>query len=249
MPHFICVTCGVQYAETDSPPEHCGICEDERQYVGWSGQQWTTLAELRVTHRNRFTDMEEGLIRVGTVPHFGIGQHDYLVQSPSGNVLWDCVSLVDEPTIQEARAHGGIQAIALSHPHYYSSVVEWSHAFGDVPIYIHAADREWVMREDPAIVFWEGPTHGLWDGINLIHGGGHFAGGAMLLWPDGAEGRGVLLPGDTIQVAYDRNWVSWMYSYVNYIPLPPQQVRGVVEAVEPFEFERIYSPWNERAVM
>ena len=249
MPTFICVTCGVQYAESTEPPEHCAICEDERQYVGWSGQQWTTLDELSVTHRNRFTDMEEGLIRVGTVPHFGIGQHAYLLQSPSGNVLWDCISLVDYPTIEEVQNHGGIRAIALSHPHYYSAIVEWSRAFGDVPIYMHEADREWVMRPDPAIVFWDGSSRPLWDGITLIHGGGHFAGGAMLHWPAGAEGKGVLLPGDIIQVVHDRNWVCWMYSFVNYLPLPPSDVRRVVAAVEPYEFERIYSPWNERVVM
>ena len=46
MPHFICVTCGAQFAETDQQPQTCAICEDERQYVGWSGQQWTTLDEL-----------------------------------------------------------------------------------------------------------------------------------------------------------------------------------------------------------
>jgi hypothetical protein len=40
----ICRTCGVQYG---APRKDCPICEDERQYVGWDGQQWTTLAELR----------------------------------------------------------------------------------------------------------------------------------------------------------------------------------------------------------
>ena len=55
---------------------------------------------------------------------------------------------------------GGIKAIAISHPHYYSSMVEWSRAFGGVPIYLHAADRQWVMRPDHAIVFWEGEIKG-----------------------------------------------------------------------------------------
>jgi hypothetical protein len=249
MTNHICVTCGVQYAESEAPPEHCFICEDERQYVGWGGQQWTTLDELQITHRNRVMEMEDGLFRTGSVPHFGIDQHAYLVRSPSGNVLWDCLSLIDEPTIEEINEHGGIQAIAISHPHYYAAMVEWSRAFADAPIYLHAADREWVMRPDPAVVHWEGESHDLWDGLTLIHGGGHFAGGAMLHWPDGADGKGVLLPGDIIQVVHDRRWVSWMYSYVNLIPLAPTTVRRVVEAVQPYDFERIYSPWTERVVM
>ena len=45
----ICRTCGVQYG---APREDCPICLDERQYVGWAGQQWTTLADLRTEHRN-----------------------------------------------------------------------------------------------------------------------------------------------------------------------------------------------------
>jgi len=33
MPHFICTTCGAQYAQSDAPPRQCLICEEERQYV------------------------------------------------------------------------------------------------------------------------------------------------------------------------------------------------------------------------
>jgi len=35
MPWYICSTCGVQYAETNRPPDRCTICEDDRQYVNW----------------------------------------------------------------------------------------------------------------------------------------------------------------------------------------------------------------------
>jgi len=34
MTNYICVTCGVQHAETDAPPEHCLICEDENGRFG-----------------------------------------------------------------------------------------------------------------------------------------------------------------------------------------------------------------------
>lgn len=249
MPHYICVTCGCQYAATENEPESCKICEDERQYVGFGGQRWTTLDALQVDHRNRVETMEPNLTRFGTDPTFGIGQHMFLVQAPDANVLWDCITLIDDATVEAIQDRGGISAIALSHPHYYSSIVEWSRAFDSAPIYIHAADREWVTRPDPAIVFWEGETQALGEELTLIRGGGHFAGGAMLHWAAGADGRGVLLPGDIIQVVHDRNWVSFMYSYVNLIPLPPSKVRHLVEAVEPYDFDRIYSPWLERIVM
>jgi glyoxylase-like metal-dependent hydrolase (beta-lactamase superfamily II) len=240
MPAFICATCGTQYSETPEPPAHCLICEDERQYVGFNGQQWTTLDDLRRDHRNKLTEEEPGLVSIITEPKFGIGQRAFLVQTPAGNVLWDCLTLLDDETKRAVEARGGLRAIAISHPHYYTAMVEWSRAFGNVPVYLHAADRKWVMRPDDCVEFWEGDTLDLAEGLTLIRCGGHFAGGTVLHWPDGAEGRGALLSGDILQVVPDRRWVSFMYSYPNLIPLPIAAVRRIVEAVRPFPFDRIY---------
>src|ERR1700722_3825430 len=152
MPHFICVTCGTQFAEADEPPKACAVCEDERQYVGWSGQRWTTLDELRQSRRSVFRLEELGLFGIGMEPTFAIGQRALLVTSPEGNVLWDCIPLLDQALVEMIRGIGGVAPIAISHPHYYARMVEWSRAFG-CPIYLHAADRRWVMRPDPAIRF------------------------------------------------------------------------------------------------
>ena len=244
--HHICATCGVQFAATDDPPEHCPICDDERQYVGWKGQRWTTLKELRQKHHNTVQD-DHGLNGIGTEPSFAIGQRALLVQSPNGNLLWDCITLLDEATVDAVRKLGGVRAIAISHPHYYSSLVEWADAF-DAPVFLHEADRQWVMRPDPRVEHWSGKTRDLWDGMTLINAGGHFDGGTVLHWPAGAGGAGALLAGDIIQVAQDRRWVSFMYSFPNYIPLPARKVDGVVSAVEPFEFDRIYGAWWDRNV-
>ena len=243
---YICTTCGAQFAPTDDPPQRCPICEDERQYVGWSGQQWTTLDDLRQKHKNQLRD-DLGLVGVGTQPSFAIGQRALLVQTPHGNLLWDCITLIDDETVDEVRTLGGIDAIAISHPHYYSSMVEWSRAF-DAPVLLHDADRQWVMRADPCVEFWSGETKTLWDGMTLIRVGGHFEGGTVLHCPAGAEGRGALLTGDILQVAQDRRWVSFMYSFPNYIPLPAAEIERIASAVEPFEFERIYGAWWDRNV-
>ncbi len=247
MTHFICQTCGTQFAATATPPDHCPICTDERQYVGHDGQQWTTLADLQITHHNIIKTVEPNLTGIGSHPSFAIGQRALLLQTPNGNVLWDCISLLDDPTIAVVNALGGIDAIAISHPHYYSSMIEWSRAF-DAPIYLHAADREWVMRPDPAIHFWEGATHSLIDGVTLIRCGGHFAGGTVLHWAAGADGNGAMLSGDILQVVSDRRFVSFMYSYPNLIPLPARAVEQIVAAVEPFAFDRIYGAWWGRIV-
>ncbi|MBA2276535.1 MAG: MBL fold metallo-hydrolase [Chloroflexia bacterium] len=242
MPNFICETCGSQFAESNEPPPSCPICDDERQYVGQNGQQWTTLIDLHRNHDNVVKTLEAGLTGIGTAPSFAIGQRALLVQTSEGNVLWDCISLLDTSTIAEVRALGGVSAIAISHPHYYSSMVEWSRAF-DAPVLLHEADRQWVMRPDPAVTFWEGARHELPGGLTLIRCGGHYAGGTVLHWPRGADGRGALLTGDIVQVVQDRRYLSFMYSCPNLIPLPGTLVQRIVDRLEPFAFDRIYGAW------
>jgi glyoxylase-like metal-dependent hydrolase (beta-lactamase superfamily II) len=249
MDHFICATCGTQYPLSEQPPAGCPICLDSRQYIGWKGQQWTTLAQLRAGHHSVTREEEPGLLGIGTEPSFAIGQRAQLVPTPQGNVLWESTTVIDDPAIETVRARGGIVAMALSHPHYYSSMVEWSHAFGGVPIYIHEAEREWVMRPDPAIVFWHGETLALPGGLTLIRCGGHFTGAQVLHWPAGAEGRGALLAGDVLYVASDRRYVSFMYSYPNHIPLNAAAVKRIAAAVAPFAFGRIYSAWFDRTML
>jgi glyoxylase-like metal-dependent hydrolase (beta-lactamase superfamily II) len=246
--HAICVTCGTQFARSEAPPERCPICEDERQFVGWAGQEWTTLEELRARHRLALQDEGDGLLGIGTEPKFAIGQRALLVPAevrdrPGQNVLWDCISLIDQAAVRTVEGQGGLSGIAISHPHYYTSMVEWSRAFGGAPIYLHADDRRWVMRPDPAIVFWEGDELELGGGLTLLRLGGHFAGAQVLHWAGGAEGRGVLLAGDVLQVVQDRRFVSFMYSYPNYIPLPAATVRHMVAMLEPYAFERVYGAW------
>ncbi len=244
---FICVTCGTQHAPARRPPPECAICADERQYVGHDGQRWTTLEELRRDHRANLREEEPGLTGIGSRPSFAIGQRALLVRTGSGNVLWDCLAPFDEEVARAVEVRGGIDAIAISHPHYYTTMVEWGRAFG-APIHLHAADRRWVMRPDPAIVHWDGERLELPGGLTLLRLGGHFAGGTVLHWPGGADGRGALLSGDIVQVVADRRWVSFMRSYPNLIPLPAATVAGIAAALEPWPFERLYGAWFGRVV-
>ncbi|MDE3091463.1 MAG: MBL fold metallo-hydrolase [Chloroflexota bacterium] len=248
MTNFICVTCGIQYPATPQPPEHCRICEDDRQYVNSKGQMWTTLGELRKDRRNVLRTLEPGLTGIRTEPQFAIGQQANLIQTSGGNVLWDCISFIDDATVDAVRALGGIRAIAICHPHFYSSMIEWSRAFGNVPIYLHASNREWVMRPDSSVVYWDGETHSLGDGLTLIRCGGHFPGSTVLHWTAGADGHGALFTGDTINVVADRRYVSFLYSYPNQIPLPASAIQGIVNAVEPFQYDRIYGGWLDSVV-
>jgi hypothetical protein len=242
MENFICVQCGTQFAQTAEPPVGCVICGDERQFVRHTGQQWTILELIGTDHHNRVEQEGPRLLGIGTEPDFAIGQRALLLQSPEGNLLWDCITLLDNQTAAEIHARGGLRAIAISHPHFYSAMVEWAERF-DAEIFLHSADREWVMRKNPRIKFWEGTTLKLWDDLTLIKIGGHFEGSTVLHWPAGAKGSGALLTGDTIQVVQDRRHVSFMRSYPNLIPLGRTAIRRILDTIEPFAFEQIYGAW------
>jgi hypothetical protein len=246
--HSICSTCGTQFAESDRPPARCPICDEVRQYIPPSGQKWTTLEALRRGHRNCFQRIEPRLLGIGTAPEFAIGQRALFVQSSAGNVLWDCISLVDDATVDLLSGLGGVTAIAISHPHYYTSMVDWSHAFGRIPVYLHEGDRQWVQRPDPVITFWSGNRSQLNAEMTLIRCGGHFAGGTVMHWTQGAGGRGALLTGDILQVTMDRKFVSFMRSYPNMIPLSKASVAAIVGALEGITYERLYGAWWDRHI-
>ncbi len=246
MTPFICVTCATQFEPAEGPPATCPICSDERQFVPPSGQAWTTPDALRGAHFTTVRQQQPDLLGLGIQPTFGIGQRALLLRTPSGNLLWDCIPLLD-PAIEEfVRGLGGLAGIAISHPHYYAAMVDWARAF-DCPVHLHAADRQWVMRADPRLHFWDGDTRRLLPGVTLIRAGGHFAGGTVLHWRDGAAGRGALLSGDIAQVTPDRR-VSFMWSYPDYLPLSRAPVQRIAAVLAPFAFETIYGAFWQSIV-
>jgi len=244
----ICVACGTQFDESAVPLDHCPICEDERQFVGFDGQQWTTFEDLRSRHNVDIVLQERSLTSFSIEPHFGIGQRAFLLQTSEGNILWDCISMFDTATADHIRRRGGLRYICISHPHYYTAMVEWSREFGNAPIYLHRDDATWVMRKSPAIEFWSGETKRLLGGLKLIRCGGHFPGGTVLYWPAGADGKGALLTGDIIQVAPDRSHVGFMWSYPNWVPLGPQAAKHVVAAVDQYVFDRVYGAFPKLTI-
>ncbi len=244
MPAFICTACGTQSEPSPDPPAACAICAEERQYADSGGQAWTTQDALRTTHFTILREEEPGLVGLGIAPGFGIGQRALLLRTPAGNILWDCVSLLDPAAIAAIQALGGLAGIAVSHPHYYTAMVDWAEAF-DCSVYLHEADCQWVMRGSPRLKFWQGDVMDLPGGLRLVRAGGHYPGGTILHWPGGAEGRGALLVGDIVQVV-PSGWVSFMWSFPNFIPLSEGSVRRVVAAVAPLRYDRIYGAFFGR---
>lgn len=243
---LLCETCGTE-TESDAPPESCVICTDERQYVGARGQRWITMEELARGRRIAFDD-DAGVMSLRVEPSAAIGQRAAVIPTPDGNVLWECLSLVTTDAIERLARIGGIARIAISHPHFYAAMVSWSNALGGVPIVLHEADRQWVRRSSPCIEFWSGDSFALAEGVTLLRCGGHFDGSTVLHWNDGPRG-GVLFSGDALQVTADRRHVSFMYSYPNYIPLHPDEVRSVVARVADVDFVDVYGYETGRNIL
>jgi glyoxylase-like metal-dependent hydrolase (beta-lactamase superfamily II) len=244
MIRYVCRQCGTQYPDSDAPPKTCLICSDDRQYVRWTGQDWTTLADLAREYQQTFLAEGDRITGIGTDRPFAINQRPLLLESPAGNVLWDCAAVLTDATVAEVKRRGGLSAIAISHPHYYTTMLEWSDAFGGVPIYIHANDRNWVMRRGEQIVHWVGDTLRVNGEMTLVHCGGHFPGGQVLHWSAAEGGKGALFTGDILMVAQDRRHVSFMYSFPNYVPLNASSVRRIATAIEPYGYDAVYGAWT-----
>ncbi len=244
----ICETCGTQFAEAPTPPAPCPVCADERQYVGWDGQRWTTHEQLRATHALRLVE-ENGLLAIGIAPAFGIDQRALLLPTDAGNILWESVSLVTDAAVAELHARGGVDLIAISHPHFYASMVEWSEALGGVPILLHEADAAWVQRPSVNIRLWRGEEHRLSDSVRLLRCGGHFPGSAALHWSNGPRPGGSLFPGDALQVVMDRRHVTFMYSYPNYLPMRAADVIAIRSRLQGYRFDDVFGfTWGRNII-
>jgi len=241
---MLCATCGTQFPAEPQPPASCPICSDPRQYVAAGGQRWTTLEALRRGHANTFRQIGADYLAIETLPAFAIGQRALLVRTPHGNLLWDCVSLLDDATVTILQALGGVAAVAISHPHYYTTMVEWARAFG-CKVLLHAADRAHVVRPDPSLEFWEGDAHAALPGLTLHRLGGHFAGATIAH----DAPRRALLTGDVVQVAPDRAHVSFLWSYPNMVPLPGHVVAWIGERLEALPFDTVHGAFAGRDIL
>ncbi|MFL4478209.1 hydrolase [Paeniglutamicibacter sp. ORCA_105] len=241
---FSCLTCAIEHGDGAGPPKSCAICEDERQYVPATGQAWTTRDELESKgYKMLVEELEPDLYSVTTTPRLGIGQRGLLIRTPDGNLLFEPPGFIDAAGALRIDELGGVAAIASSHPHLTGSSIQYSHRFGHVPVYVAAADEQWIRRPDPVIRLWEGKVEMLPD-LWMYQCGGHFAGSSVVHWPAGQNGAGVLVSGDTIAVGGDRTSANAMRSYVNNIPLPASAIERILGIVMPLAFTRMYSAFG-----
>ncbi|KAI0505642.1 beta-lactamase-like protein [Xylaria bambusicola] len=251
---LVCKTCGTQFPTDDkSKVTTCFICDDPRQYVPPSGQSFTSLSALRSSgkHKNVFTPIAadpEHLVAIATSPKVGIGQRAILVRTGQGNVLWDCITLLDDETIARVNDLGGINAIVISHPHYYSTHLEWARVF-DCPVYLAGEDKEWLAQRDSERQIFVSEVETQVHGTTVLKLGGHFPGSLVMLY------EGKLLIADTFFATPSGlgNWdadalgaargrpaemssFAFMWSYPNMIPLAPDALEAMWAVLKRYEF-------------
>ena len=234
---IICSTCGTYYPISNFP-ECCTICLDERQYIPDTGQSWTRLENLHNRHSIKIHQLNECLYEMEINPSFAIGQRAMLILSKSGNILWDCIPMLDELAINFIKSKGGLKAIAFSHPHYYSNMNDWASLF-DCAVYIHQHDEKHIMIKGDHIRLWRGDELELIDGIKIKLIGGHFAGSSILHIPFLSKG-GTICCGDTLFLSPSKKHFSVMWSYPNRIPLPVSEMKKVKQRLDAIPFDSFY---------
>ncbi|ASK32165.1 MBL fold metallo-hydrolase [Chryseobacterium sp. T16E-39] len=203
-----------------------------------SGQTWTTHEKLLEKHSVKIKKINEHLYELLVNPGFSIGQRALLILSESGNILWDCIPLLDEGLVEFINTKGGLKAIAFSHPHYYSNMKMWAETF-NCTIYIHENDRQWVANGGDFIEYWPGNQLELWDQLKLHNIGGHFEGSSIIEIPWMSE-NGTLLIGDTMYLSPSMKHFATMRSYPNRIPLPLHEIRRIEKRFEEIQYDTIY---------
>jgi glyoxylase-like metal-dependent hydrolase (beta-lactamase superfamily II) len=234
---IICSTCGTYYIATTAP-ELCVICADERQYFPPTGQSWTKPKDLHYKHSIKLNKLQDRLYELEINPMFAIGQRALLVLSEQGNVLWDCIPMLDELTTEFIKLKGGLKAIGFSHPHYYSNMNEWAEVF-DCPVYIHTNDAAHIVQPGKNIKCWQGDELELWDGMKILLIGGHFAGSCILHVPF-LSPKGTIICGDTLFLSPNKKHFSAAWSSPNRMPLPLKEMKRIQERLQTIPFDSFY---------
>ena len=203
-----------------------------------NGQIWIKPSDLLKNHSVKLNRLQDNLYELFINPMFAIGQRALLVLSKHGNILWDCIPMLDEMTIEFIKAKGGLKAIAFSHPHFYSNMNDWAEYF-NCPIYIHNKDVEHNMVKGKHVTLWDGDEFPLWDEMKIMQIGGHFAGSSILHVPFLSK-EGSIICGDTLFLSPSKKHFSVVYSSPNRIPLPLAEITRIKKRFDNIPFDSFY---------
>ncbi|GHJ85191.1 hypothetical protein NliqN6_1593 [Naganishia liquefaciens] len=257
----ICNACMTQYPA--GPRTKCPVCLDPRQFVPPSGQAWTSLRRLAEEgHVNKIVpdEQDERIAFIQTEPSTGIGQTPILIKTSRATYMWDCCAFLSENLFHELRAlDPPLKAIAISHPHFYSTSLTWARCLR-VPLLIAKADAHWYQRATdvkPGEIEWFRNEAPLEDSVNVIQCGGHFPGSSVLYWDRSLEptfeserhlGTGIILCADTAMVQPTQKGFTFQWSVPNMIPLNPHEIKGICDRLQSVSFDQATSTWPNRFI-
>ncbi|EFJ14067.1 hypothetical protein SELMODRAFT_423996 [Selaginella moellendorffii] len=200
---------------------------------------WTSMSKMRLQFRNGFKTHEPQVLEIITFPKFGIGQRAFLIQTQEGNILWDCISFLDDATVAIIKSLGGLRAIATSHPHYYSTNSRWSEAFGGVPSGLPARKGEVLLWEGLTLLALHKSSTGLMELKERC-----FIHWRYLTGGDGQQNseHNEIVP----KVGMDNKIVRIVRSYLNYVPLLSSHTKRIGQVIEPWDFGRLYVAFQDR---
>lgn len=157
-------------------------------------------------------------------------------------------------------SRGGLRAIVISHPHYYTTHQDWARTF-DCPVWVSEEDaEEWVSRRDgddgdgdddgqgrrrrrliPRGRVEEDVLGAGNEVVKAIKVGGHFPGSLVLLWEKKLFVADSLVTTPSALYHVNRrpgtNSYVFMWSIPNMIPLPPSEIYKIWQALRKHEFE------------
>ncbi|KAK4569496.1 hypothetical protein LTR86_003259 [Recurvomyces mirabilis] len=239
---LLCNACGTQYpVTTPSNKDSCKICDNPRQFVPPEGQTFTTLVTLRNQgHRNVWWQDKQNpkIWSVRTEPQFAIGERAMLLQTEAGNILWDLIPFLDPETVDRIYDFGGLKAIVISHPHYYSTWADWSRTFS-CPVYTCGFLTDIYT-----------PLLHPESGVTAILAGGHFPGSLLLHWK---QAKSLFIadtiftsPSATNPVPGKEGVISFTFfwSIPNRIPLHPDDILMIWNKVKHLEFDSAYGAFK-----
>ncbi|KAF2234465.1 hypothetical protein EV356DRAFT_151623 [Viridothelium virens] len=243
---LVCKACATQFdIPVTKPLSNCKICDDPRQFVPPQGQEWTSLRQLKhegYTNKWQQDAVDKRVWSIWTEPKFGIGQRAILLETEQGNVLWDCIALLDKPTVDFIASRGGLQAICISHPHYYTAHLDWARTF-DCPVFIAVEDEQWCCRadRDGRRRLITSDVENIHDGVTAVKLGGHFPGSLVLHWEKKLfiADTFVTVPSGLYHVDRPSGTTSFsfMWSIPNMIPLPPSAMHAMWKMLKSLDFD------------
>lgn len=231
---LVCIRCGVkERGQSERPPSYCSCCLNLPAPENGESS-WLTSHMVAITQTMSYREHHPGLWSLQLSPGIRRQRRAFLIRTESGNVLWDCPSMLDPATRTIITSLGGLSAIGISCPQAFGAAVEWSQAFG-CPIHVHANDMPRLRLANDAVIPWRGNRLELADDIVAFRLDLNCVGGSVLYWRP-AE---ALLTGDSLQIAPD-GMLAFMDSWTSLAPYPMLAVMNMTRTLADLEIKRLF---------